>query len=72
MLLMLIERFADQDAIAVYTHLRDKGRGLPDGLKYIAVAGRCRSKGVAVRKMAVFGNGGMSEMCGHLGVPRRP
>jgi hypothetical protein len=35
MLLMLIERFADQDAIAVYTHLRDKGRGLPDRLKYI-------------------------------------
>ena len=35
MLFMIIERFKDQDAVAVYRHLRDKGRGLPDGLKYV-------------------------------------
>jgi Protein of unknown function (DUF3303) len=35
MLFMLIERFHNQEAIAIYTHLRDKGRGLPDGLKYV-------------------------------------
>ena len=35
MLFMLIERFKDQDAIATYAHLRDKGRGLPDGLRYV-------------------------------------
>jgi hypothetical protein len=34
-LFMIIERFKNQDAVAIYTHLRDKGRGLPDGLKYI-------------------------------------
>ena len=32
---MVIERFDRQDAIAVYGHLRDKGRGLPDGLTYV-------------------------------------
>ena len=35
MLFMIIERFKDQDGKAVYAHLRDKGRGLPDGLKYV-------------------------------------
>ena len=35
MLFMIIERFTNQDAKAVYTHLRDKGRGLPEGVKYI-------------------------------------
>lgn len=35
MLFMVIEKFNNQDAVAVYTHLRDKGRGLPDGLKYV-------------------------------------
>jgi hypothetical protein len=35
MLFMIIERFKDQDAVAVYRHLRDKGRGLPDGLRYV-------------------------------------
>jgi Protein of unknown function (DUF3303) len=34
-LFMLIERFKDQDAVATYTHLRDKGRGMPDGLTYV-------------------------------------
>ena len=35
MLFMVIERFRDQDPVPVYRHLRDKGRGLPDGLTYI-------------------------------------
>ncbi len=35
MLFMLIERLPNQDPVAVYTHLRDKGRGLPSGLKYV-------------------------------------
>ena len=35
MLFMIIERFNNQDGKAVYAHLRDKGRGLPDGLKYV-------------------------------------
>lgn len=32
---MIIERYANQDGKAVYAHLRDKGRGFPDGLRYI-------------------------------------
>jgi hypothetical protein len=32
---MIIERFTHQDAVAIYTHLRDNGRGLPDGLKHV-------------------------------------
>jgi hypothetical protein len=35
MLFMVVERFKNQDALAVYGHLREKGRGLPEGLKYI-------------------------------------
>ena len=35
MLFMIIERFKDCDPKPIYRHLRDKGRGLPDGLKYI-------------------------------------
>jgi hypothetical protein len=35
MLFVIIERFKDQNAVAVYKHLRDNGRGLPDGLKYV-------------------------------------
>ena len=35
MLFVLIERFRNQDAVAVYIHLREKGRGLPEGLKYV-------------------------------------
>ena len=35
MLFMVIERFRDRDAKAVYRKLRDQGRGLPDGLRYV-------------------------------------
>ena len=35
MLFMIIERFNDCDPKPIYRHLRDKGRGLPVGLKYI-------------------------------------
>lgn len=35
MLFMVIERFKDRDAKPVYRRLRDEGRSLPDGLKYI-------------------------------------
>ena len=32
---MVIERFKDRDAKAVYRRLRDEGRGAPDGLRYV-------------------------------------
>lgn len=32
---MIIERFKDRNAKAIYAHVRDRGRGLPDGLKYV-------------------------------------
>jgi hypothetical protein len=35
MLYMVVEKFKDKDPVPVYRHLRDKGRGLPDGLKYV-------------------------------------
>jgi hypothetical protein len=35
MLFMVIERFADNDMMPIYRRLRDRGRGLPDGLDYI-------------------------------------
>jgi hypothetical protein len=35
MLFMVIEHFRDQDPVAIYRHLRNNGRGLPDGLKYV-------------------------------------
>jgi hypothetical protein len=35
MLFMVIERFKDRDAKAVYRRLRDQGRGVPDGLRYV-------------------------------------
>ena len=35
MLFMVIERFKDDDMIPVYKRLRDSGRVLPEGLKYI-------------------------------------
>jgi hypothetical protein len=35
MLFMVIERFKDRDAKPVYRRLRDEGRSLPDGLKYV-------------------------------------
>ena len=46
MLFMVIERFKDRDAKAVYRRLRDQGRGVPEGLRYVdswieASFGRC-------------------------------
>ena len=35
MLFMIIERFKDADPVPVYRHLRDHGRGLPEGLRYV-------------------------------------
>ena len=35
MLFMIIERFRDCDPKPIYRHLRDKGRGLPDGVEYV-------------------------------------
>jgi len=32
---MVIERFNDRDAVAVYRRARDQGRMLPDGLTYL-------------------------------------
>ena len=36
MLFMVVEKFRNQDGKAVYRKLRDAGRGLPDGLKFVA------------------------------------
>jgi hypothetical protein len=36
MLFMVIERFKNRDALAVYRRFRDRGRLMPDGLKYVA------------------------------------
>jgi hypothetical protein len=35
MLFMVIERFQNNDMVPVYRRVRDAGRMLPDGLKYI-------------------------------------
>jgi hypothetical protein len=35
MLFMVIERFKNRDAKAIYTRFKEKGRMLPDGLKYV-------------------------------------
>ena len=35
MLFMVIERFRDNDMLPIYKKLRDSGRLLPDGLKYV-------------------------------------
>ena len=35
MLFMVIERFKNRDALAVYRRLRDQGRMTPDGLNYV-------------------------------------
>jgi hypothetical protein len=35
MLFMVIERFRNRDAAPVYRRYRDKGRMMPDGLKYV-------------------------------------
>lgn len=32
---MVVERFKDRDAKAVYRRFRDEGRGVPDGLRYV-------------------------------------
>jgi hypothetical protein len=46
MLFMVVERFPNNDPRPLYEHLRDHGRGLPDGLRYVdswvdAGFGRC-------------------------------
>lgn len=35
MLFMIIERFKNQDAEAVYKRFQEQGRMMPDGLKYV-------------------------------------
>ena len=35
MLFMVIERFKNRDAKAIYTRLREQGRMMPDGLQYV-------------------------------------
>ena len=35
MLFMIVERFKNADPLPVYRHLRDAGRGLPEGLRYV-------------------------------------
>ena len=35
MLFMVIERFKDRDALAVYRRFRERGRMLPDGLTFV-------------------------------------
>jgi Protein of unknown function (DUF3303) len=34
-LFLVIERFKERDAKAVYRRLREEGRGAPDGLRYV-------------------------------------
>jgi hypothetical protein len=36
MLFMVIERFEGNDMLPVYRRVRDEGRGLPEGLKYLS------------------------------------
>jgi len=35
---MIIERFKNQDPIPVYRRVRERGRSLPDGLKYMVLS----------------------------------
>ena len=35
MLFMVVERFKDRDALAVYRRVRERGRMLPEGLTYV-------------------------------------
>lgn len=35
MLFMVIETFANNDMVPAYRRLRDRGRGLPEGLEYV-------------------------------------
>ena len=46
MMFMVVETFRNQDAKAIYRRLREKGRMMPDGLKFVsswvaADLGRC-------------------------------
>lgn len=36
MLFMVIEHFRDQDAVAIYRRLAERGRQMPEGLDYVA------------------------------------
>ncbi len=36
MLFMVIERFRNRDALAVYRRFRERGRMMPEGLEYVA------------------------------------
>ena len=36
MLFMVIERFEGNDMLPIYRRVRDDGRGLPEGLKYLS------------------------------------
>lgn len=36
MLYMIVEHFRDGDPVPVYRKLRDAGRGMPDGLRYVS------------------------------------
>jgi hypothetical protein len=35
MLFMVIETFPEGDMVPVYAHMREKGRGLPEGVEYV-------------------------------------
>jgi hypothetical protein len=35
MLFMIIERFKDRDPVPIYQRLRESGRSMPEGLRYI-------------------------------------
>jgi hypothetical protein len=35
MLFMVIKRFTERDVKPVYRRLRERGRGAPDGLRYV-------------------------------------
>lgn len=35
MLFMVIERFKNRDPAPIYARLREQGRGMPDGLRYV-------------------------------------
>jgi hypothetical protein len=35
MLFMVIERFKNRDAVAIYRRFREQGRMMPDGLRYV-------------------------------------
>lgn len=35
MLFMIVERFKDRDALAIYRRVQESGRTLPEGLRYV-------------------------------------